>query len=210
MTNFFVDSCVFFAYAYPEEKWSSKSNVFFNSGFDRFTGVRVKNEIECRLQRRKEFYKRLAAFLSNGGKLDAFDVSCITNENDRQHFEKLLLFLATRLPSDILTYVRDKDNITRKGVADALRKVQAPLIGMSYDPMCENIIQVLVENRTDAQIFVDAYCWSEKTEASVFATTDFTDFVRNRVHIHKAMCNYKSVDRPENLPLRILHLDEIV
>jgi len=210
MMNFFVDSCIFFAYAYPGEKWNSKSTTFLNSGFDRFTGLRVKTEINCRLQRRKEFYKRLAAFLFDGGKLKNFDTSYIANNNDRRHFEELLLFLATRFPSDILSYIRDKDNITRKGIGDALGRIQAPLIGMSYDPICENIVQTLVENRSDAQIFVDAYCWSEKKGTSVFATTDVNDFVKNRVHIHKALCNYKSLDRVEDLPLKIFHLDEIV
>jgi hypothetical protein len=210
MTKFFVDSCIFFAYAYPEEEWNSKSTIFFESALSRFTGERVKAEIERRLKKRKDLYLRLSSFFFKGGKLADFDTSCITNQNDHQHFEDLLLLLSKQLPSEVLAYLRDKDNITRKGIADALGKTQSPLVEMSYDPLCENIIQSLLKNRSDAQIFVDAYYWSEKKGASVFATTDVTDFVKNRVDIHKAMCNYKIVDRIENLPLRILHLNKIV
>ena len=210
MNNFFVDSCVFFAFAYPEEKWNSKTTIFFNSAFDRFTGVRVKTEIERRLQKRKELYKRLASFFSNGGKVADFDTSSITNHNDQQHFAKLLLILTSRSPSEVLEYFRDKDNATGIGIREAFGRIQMPLVGRTYDPVCEDIILALVNNRSDAQIFIDAYSWSERKGASTFATTDVNDFVRNRDDIHRAMRNYKLLNRSEDLPLKISHIDEII
>jgi hypothetical protein len=208
--SFFVDSCVFFAYAYPEEKWNSKCISFFGSKFTRFTGIRVKNEIERRLHKRKELYKKVAKFLANGCKLSEFDTRIINNANDRKHFENLLLILAKEAPEEVLSYIRDKDNVTRKGISDALKRIQHPLVGKSFDPLCEDIIQVLIDNRIDAQIFVDAFYWSEKTGESIFATLDVTDFIKNRSDIHKAMCKYKLIDCVEKLPLKILHVAEIV
>jgi hypothetical protein len=210
MTDFFADTCIFFAYAYPYEDWNDKSVDFFNGNFNRFTGLRVKSEIDRRLVKRRQLYKELAAFLDEGGAPDKFVTSVPMNKNDRQHFEGLLFILLTKSRTDILTYIRDMDEMTRKGIAEAFRKLQSPLIGMSYDPTCENIIQVLVDNRSDAQIFIDALCWSEKRVQSIFVTLDWTDFIRNRLQIYRAIRNYKMINSSDDLPIGIKHIAEIV
>lgn len=208
MTRFFVDSCIFFAYAYPG-KWNTESKIFFSNSGEKHTGHRVKNEIERRLARRRELYIRMAQFLKNGGTADKFDLGNIPNKNDRKHFNQLILDLAKQKPADVLTFMRDKDNITKKGISEAFNNIHKPLVAMSIDAMCEDIVQVSVDNRDDAKIFVDAYTWSETNGKAIFATLDFHDFIRNRTQIHKSLCRYKSLDCTDELTLKISHLGEI-
>ncbi|MCW4000579.1 MAG: hypothetical protein NWE93_10100 [Candidatus Bathyarchaeota archaeon] len=208
MTRFFIDSCIFFAFAYPG-KWTEQSKRFFGNGYHKYTGHRVNGEIERRLARRRELYVKMAKFLKAGGKPTDFDTGS-TNKNDRKHFQDLLLDLAKLKPTEVLTYMRDKDALTRKGLAVAFGYVQKPLIPMSTDVMCEDIVQVSVDNRDDAKIFVDAYNWAETNGKATFATLDFHDFIRNRSQIHKSVCRYKSLACVDDLPIKISHLGEVV
>jgi len=209
MADFFLDTCVFFAYAYPHENWNRECVHFFESNYRRFTGQRVKSEINKRLRKRRQLYIDLAAHLDRGGNPDEFIASPKMNPNDRQHFESQLSILRGKPKADVLTYLRDKDRITRKGISEAFRRIQRPLIAMSYDPLCENIVQALVENRSDAQILVDALVWSEKRSVSTFVTLDWTDIIKNRTRIIRALCRYKMIVSPQNFPLSIKHVIEI-
>jgi hypothetical protein len=209
MTRFFVDSCIFFAFAYPG-KWTEHSKRFFGNGHERYTARRVNGEIERRLNRRRELYINMAKFLKAGGKPTDFDINSIPNKNDRKHFQELILDLAKLKPTEVLTYMRDKDILTKKGISLAFNYVQKPLIPMSIDVMCEDIVQVSVDNRDDAKIFVDAYNWAETRGKASFATLDFHDFIRNRSQIHRSVCRYKSLDCVDDLALKIYHLGEIV
>ena len=209
MADFFLDTCVFFAYAYPHEDWNMECCQFFEKDYTRFTGKRVKSEINRRLHKRRQLYIDLAAHFDRDRSPDEFIASTEMNPNDRQHFESQLSILRGKPKADVLTYLREKDRVTRRGISEAFRRVQRPLIGMSYDPVCENIIQTLVENRSDAQIFVDALVWSEKRSNSVFVTLDWTDFIANRRRIIRALCRYKMIDSPESFSLRINHVAEI-
>ena len=209
MADFFLDTCVFFAYAYPQEDWNMKCVQFFENNYRRFTGQRVKSEINRRLRKRRQLYIDLAAHLDRGGSPEEFIASTEMNPNDRRHFESQLSIVGEKPKADVLTYLREKDRLTRRGILEAFRRVQRPLIGMSYDPLCENIVQTLVENRSDAQIFVDALVWSEKRSTSVFATLDWTDIIRNRTRIIRALCRYMMIDSPQSFPLSIKHVAEI-
>jgi hypothetical protein len=202
MTRFFVDSCIFFAFAYPGQ-WNAESKRFFGNSGEKYTGLRVKGEIERRLARRRELYIKMAKFLKSGSNAAEFDVSSIPNKNDRKHFQQLILELAKRKPVEVLIYMRDKDTLTKKGISDAFNNIHKPLVAMSIDAMCEDIVQVSLENRDDAKIFVDAYNWSEINGKAVFTTLDFHDFIRNRPQIHRSDCI-------DDLPLRISHLGEFV
>jgi len=209
MADFFLDTCVFFAYAYPHEDWNMKCVQFFENNYRRFTGQRVRSEINRRLRKRRQLYIDLAAHLDRGRSPNEFIANTEMNPNDRRHFESQLSILTGKPKVDVLTYLREKDRVTRRGILEAFRRVQRPLIGMSYDPPCENIVQTLVENRSDAQIFVDALVWSEKRSTSVFATLDWTDIIRNRMRIIIALCRYKMIDSPQSFPLSIKHIAEI-
>lgn len=209
MAHFFLDTCVFFAYAYPREKWNTKCVHFFESNYRRFTGERVRSEINNRLRKRRQLYIDLAAHLDRGGNPDEFIASPKMNANDRRHFESQLSILRGKPKADVLTYLRDKDRVTRKGMSEAFCRIQRPLITMSYDPLCENIVEVLIENRSDAQILVDALVWSEKRSVSTFVTLDWVDIIKNRTRIIRALCRHRMIESPQNFPLSIKHVAEI-
>lgn len=209
MTGYFVDTCVFFAYAYPHEDWNPKCTQFFNDVYERFTGLRVQSEIKRRLHKRKQLYIRLAAFLDRNGNPQDFMANIEMNKNDRLHFEQQIAILSGKPRADVLTYFRDKDRVTQKGISDAFQKIQRPLVRMHFDPACENIIQILIENQFDAQILVDALVWSEKKSSSAFVTLDWTDIIQNRVKIIKALCRHRMINSPEDFPLGIKHIAEI-
>jgi len=209
MSSFFVDTCVFLAFAYPHEKWNTECTIFFNSEFNMFTGVRVKSEIDRRLQKRSQLYRELAAFFKYNNEPDEFVTNTYMSQNDREHIKQILSILLTKSKTDILTYLRDKDIITKKGIAEAFNKIQKPLVNMSDDLNCEIVIQVLIGNSYDAKIFIDAICWSESGPRSIFATLDWTDFVLNRDQIERAISDYKLIDAGD-LSLKIKHIAEIV
>jgi len=209
MNGFFIDACIFFAYAYPDDYWNRKCTEFFNNRCDRFTGLRVESEINNRLHKRRQLYKDLAAYLDGDGKPEDFMTSMQMNSNDRRHLERQISILRDKSKVDVLMYIRDKDGMTRKGIWDAFQKIQRPLVAMSFDPPCENIIQTFVQNRSDAQILVDAMVWSEKRSASKFVTLDWTDIIRNRMNIIAALCRYKLIRPIDEFPLAIKHVAEI-
>ena len=207
MPDFFLDSCIFFAYAYPHEPWHVACSTFFNSRRKRFTGLRVKEEINIRMKRREKLYKDLAKYISDRGSPQEFISTVIKNKNDLRHFQDLLASVSNQSKIELVTYFRDKAEITKMGIADALTKVDADLIKRTDDPMFMAVIEAMITNRSDAQILVDALCWSE-THPITFMTLDVTDVIGNRTHIVRAICNYKLVD-PADLLLDIKHIGEI-
>lgn len=210
MADYFLDACIFFAYAYPHEVWHTKCVQFFNRSFKRFTGLRVRTEINKRLNKRRRLYVDLVKYFERGGNPKKFVASTVMNKNDRQHFESLLSILSKRSDADVLTYLREKDMVTRKGIKEAFSKVQTPLVGLSSDLVCEKMIESAVGNPADAEILVDAFVWSEKRSNAIFITLDWTDFIANRSRIHRTLCKYKMINSPGNLPLLITHVDEIL
>ena len=209
MDGFFLDTCVFFAYAYPEDNWNKECIVFFNDGHDRFTGLRVESEIKNRLHKRRQLYRDLAAYLDGEGDPEDFVAGMQINPNDRRHLERQISILRDKPKDDVLTHFRDKDTVTRRGIFDAFQKIQRPLISMSFDPLCENIVQIFVQNRSDAQILVDAMMWSEKRSSSNFLTLDWTDIIRNRNAIIAALCRHRMIESTNDFPLAIKHIAEI-
>ena len=206
MPDFFLDTCIILAYAYPHDDWNAKCTQFFNANYQRYTGKRVKSELENRLRKRQELYKDLASYLGGGGKPEEFIASVQMNNNDRRHFENLLGQFKAGAIADLLTYLRDKDRVTRKGISEAFSKIRNPLVDNSCDTTCEDIFYTLIANRVDSQILVDALLWSEKRGSATFLTLDLTDFINHRGELMKAVCSYKLIDKS---PLDIHHISEV-
>ena len=211
MADYFLDTCIFFAYAYPHEDWHRKCVHFFNRDYDRFTGLRVRTEINKRLHKRRQLYMDLANYFESGrANPKKFVSTIVMNENDLKHFESLLSILGKKSDPDVLTYLREKHVVTRKGIQEAFDKVHSPLVGLSPDMVCQTMIESAIGNSADAKIFVDAFVWSEKRSDAFFITLDWTDFISNRPRINKALCEYKMISSVANLPLTVAHVDEIV
>ena len=211
MPDYFLDTCIFFAYAYPHEDLHRKCVQFFNRDYDRFTGLRVRTEINKRLHKRRKLYGDLANYFERGeANPKEFVSATVMNENDRKHFESLLSILDKKSDADVLTYLREKDMVTRRGIKEAFNKVHSPLVGLSPGTVCEKKIEPILENQIDAKIFADAFVWSEKRSNSVFTTLDWRDFIANRWKINRALCEYTMVNSSEDLPLIIRHVDEII
>jgi hypothetical protein len=208
MPDFFLDSCLFLAYGYPHEHWHSGAVDFFNSNKIRYTGRRVKREIETRLRRRRQLYIDLMAHLGRGLPPSMF-VSTILNANDIRHFRGILATIPAATIPEITAYFRDKAEITKKGVEEAFGKTNPELVQCRDDEEpCVVLIQTLIANRSDAEILVDAFCWSEAHPAT-FATLDTTDVVHNRPQVTAALKRYRLLEQTERLTLDIRHLGEI-
>jgi hypothetical protein len=207
MPDFFLDSCLFLAYAYPHESWHTRAVAFFNSDKSRHTGTRVKREIENRLHRRKKLYIDLMTHLGRNATPNEF-VSAVLNNNDLRHFQEILATIPAATIPEIVTYFRDKAEITRKGVEEAFSKTNAELIQCYDDEACVVLIQTLVVNRSDAEVLMDAFRWSEDHPAT-FATTDMTDIIHNREQVIAALKRHSFLEQAEALPLDIKHLGEI-
>lgn len=211
MPDYFLDSCIFFAYAYPHEVWHTKCVQFFNGDYNRFTGLRVRTEINKRLHKRRRLYADLAKYFERERvNPKGFVSTVVMNKNDRKHFESILSILRKKSNVAILTYLREKDMVTRKGIKEAFGKIQLPLVGLSSDIICEKIIESVTGNPIDAKIFVDAFVWSEETSNAIFITVDWTDFIVNRPRINRKLCEYRMIDSTANLPLIIALVDEIM
>ena len=208
MPDFFLDSCIFFAYAYPHEPWHATCVTFFESRHNRYTGVRVRTEIEVRLKRRRQLYIDMVKHISIGCSPQEFVSSTIKNPNDLRHFKGILSNLTTEERADLVTYFRDKAEITKKGIEEAIGKINRHLVECTEDPMCVAVVETLVTNRADAQILVDALCWSE-THPATFTTLDSTDIMYNKTRLISAICRYKLIDRA-NLSLGIAHIGDVI
>jgi len=214
MTDYFLDTCIFLAYAYHFDPYNAACVKFFEDNYCKFTGKRVKSELTGILERRKRLYIELAAYLSQGG--DARDFisrkSVTMNVNDRRHFEQILSVIGSLSPTEALTYVRDIDNAARKGINEALQKIQQPLIDFAYDPACETKIYNVIKKQFDAKILVDALYWSTNTSRSeiIFVTLDWTDFILLRTDIIRAIRLHLKGSGLKKLPLKIKHIKEIV
>jgi hypothetical protein len=211
MTDYFLNTCIFLAYAYHFDPYNAQCVKFFDENRSRFTGKRVKSELEGTLRRRKRLYVALASHLGRGGSAKEFISrrKNAMNANDRRHFEQVLSVLDGLSPPKALTYVRDIDNAARRGINEAFQKVQHPLIDFAYDPACENKIYTVVQERIDAKILVDALRWSQNRSQIIFLTLDWTDLISLRTEITRAIRKYLKVGGCAGLHLEIRHISEI-
>lgn len=209
MTAFFLDSCIFFAYAYPHENWHDGCFAFLQGNYNRFSGQRVKSEIDIRLSKRKWIYSDLVNYLARGQTPEQFMSDKLTNSNDIRHIREILSEVGSQSLPDVLTYLRDKNAITRLGINEAFGRINHPLVDRANDETCVNLIEVLITNRSDAEILVDALYFSE-THPLTFTTLDSTDITRNKNQIIRAIRRYKLLDVQEELPFEIKHLGEAV
>jgi len=208
MQAYFCDSCLFFAFAYPFENWHEASVAFFNkSDVHRYTGERVKEEIEKRLRKRQLLYTELIRHIARGQNPEQF-TSTSLNLNDLRHFQAILKEISGQTQENVLTYIRDKSEITQKGIQHAMRQISQPFAQRINEDMCTDILVAIITNRADAEILVDALYFSEGRSIT-FVTLDSTDITQKRNQIIKAIKNYRSLENSEFLSLGIQHIGEI-
>jgi len=211
VTDYFVDTCVFLAYSCYFDKYHPDCVRFFAGSYGRFTGKRVESELKNALARRRRLYIALAGFLGRGGCARDFVVRRMQsmNENDKRHFQQILLIVENKSPYDALTTARALNGLIQRGVEDALKKIHMPLIEMAMDLACEQKISGLIKNPWDTKIFIDALRWGENRSSAIFLTLDWTDFISSRMKLLRVICEHLKISKTDELPLRIRHVREI-
>lgn len=204
MVTYFLDTCIFFAFATPFENWHIECLKFLKKKTDEHrTGKRVIDEIDNRWRKRRRLYADLSK--SGSGSLDFANV--IMNPNDKIHFQELAVQLSKFPKEQILTQLRDIQLIIGKGLEEGKSQITPPLIGLYNDNVCY-ALQAFVQNPKDAEILTDALCWSEENSPIVFCTLDVHDIIRNHSRIIGVMCNDRLCS-VSDIPVTIKHLGEI-
>jgi len=202
---YFVDTCVFFAFATPFEPWHSKCVYFFEKDDEHRTGKRVIEEIDIRWRKRRKLYEDLSKSQASSG---LFVPSVKMNPNDEAHIRELVSYIGKFPKEQTLSILRDMRLIIRKGLEKAKNEITQPFIGVHYDDVCY-AIQAYIQNQNDAEILTDALCWSEEDSPTIFCTLDYHDIIRNRSKIVQVICNSRFCSE-EDIPMQIKHVSEII
>ena len=209
--NAFLDTNIFIAYATDFEKNHFKSVRLFHGNHNRYSGIRVKAELNKIKNRRTKLYEDLYLFLSQGGSIQNFHPQVQPSPNDQIHLNQLITQLSKSNKNETLKLLRKIVRIIELGVEYALSLVIKPLVPISGDLACERQISLLIGNTCDAEILIDALCWAEKYNSSTitFCTTDYTDVLKNRAKIYMEICKIRAC-LPAEISLEISSLDEFI
>jgi hypothetical protein len=153
-------------------------------------------------------YEDLRKHIARGQAPDQFNSERL-NSNDLRHFRAILKEISGQPREDVLTYLRDKDEITLKGIQQAMRQINLPFAQRVEDDTGVAIIVAIITNRADAEILIDALYFSDMHPLT-FVTLDSADITQKRNQIIRAIRNYLLPEDTEILPLKIRHLGEIV
>lgn len=205
--EFFIDTALFFCYAHTFEDDNVKCSNFFSSNKDIVISKNVRNELDIRIRRRKEWYMQIAKHLSYGMELRHFKLDGHVNENDNSHIESLLYELTkeSSRPDKQLTSLRNFIQFINTRISEAKGKIK-------YEAACcddftlQDFIFKCISNQWDAKIIVDAVYWSEKTSSNpIFLTLDKKHIILKRKDIYGIIGSF----RPTPHPLKINHIEEI-
>jgi hypothetical protein len=207
----FLDSNIFLSYATDFEKNHKKSVRLFHGNFNRYSGIRVRAELNKIRRRRWQLYEDLYAYLDQNKQTNEFVSQITLSKNDRIHVEQLLNLLSKMSKEALMLLLRKISRIIEQGVQLALSMTLKPLIPISGDLSSEKQIAQITDNLSDAEILVDALCWAEKNHGSkiTYCTTDYGDVLNKRVQIYGMICRIRAYSLSE-LPLEISSLDELV
>lgn len=205
----FLDTNLFLCYAIDFEQDHLKSKRLFHGNYRRYTGIRVRMELNKIKKRRATLYKDLSQFYSQNIPSATFQPKVQLKKNDLVHLRQLLPRLKSLNRTNVLTYLRKIGRIIDAGIKHALSLVIHPLILPSSDLVCEKHIELCIGNANDARILVDALCWAESNSPAIFCTLDYSDIIFNRTTICRKICQIRAYDFDEN-PLTIMSLRELI
>lgn len=193
----FLDTCIFFSYAYTFEDYSIYSEKIFNNrDYKRYTGHTVIEELDKRKERRDRAYPKFIANLGSGKNLNGLseELGCYLSSNDLGHFRALRdqLISAGNAPKILAKFRR------WKMISD--QKLKSARIGLTGTiPRCsdiymKDIIKSIIKNDSDSKIMMEVYDWSKITSSPKFITIDSTDIYKKSPDILKTLINYKNLD----------------
>lgn len=210
MLRLFLDSNIFLGYAIPFEDWHDECHKLFYGEFDRYSGKRVKEEIDDVIKRRMQgLYDDLTRHFAQGKRQGQFYPSRELSESDYRHLQDWLRTVTTRDPSQILTKLRHMIAEIKIGIENAFQRVSPILVDYSNDNKLQAKLEACIGNSNDAWILVDAFCWCEKQFKVTFCTTDAGHIFGKRDETHKIISIHRGI-RAVNIPLRISHIKEII
>ena len=205
----FLDTNLFLCYAIDFEQNHLKSKRLFHGKYNRYTGIRVRMELNKIKKRRATIYKDLSQFYSQNIPSATFQPKVQLNTNDLLHIRQLLTHLKSMNKTKVLTYVRKIGRIIDQGIKHAFSLIISPLILPSGDLACEKRIELCIGNSNDARILVDALCWAESASPAIFCTLDYSDIIMKRPAIYRTISRIRAYDFDEK-PLTIMSLEELV
>ena len=205
----FADSNLFLSYAIDFEEDHAASVRFFHGNYSRFTGIRVRMELNKIKKRRRKLYRDLENAFSQNVSPAQFQPTVALKDNDLDHLRQLLERIGQYSPPDLLVFVRRIGRIIDQGIINAFSKLAGPLVPISTDLVCIRQIELCVDNANDAGILVDALCWAERRRQSIFCTADYKDLVNKRNTIYRMICRIRGYDAAAR-PLVIMSLDEFL
>ncbi len=105
----FLDTNLFLTYATDFEQNHDKAiELFENETHKKFTGMRVKTELNKVLKRRKKVYRDVIKSCCQNGGTQSFTYPRGLRKNDRLHLKQLFSQLRALMHVDVLTYLREK------------------------------------------------------------------------------------------------------
>lgn len=207
----FLDSCVFFSYAYIFEDFSNYSEMVFNDKkYNRYTGETVIEELVRRKERRDQAYPLFLEILIKGGNLEEISekLGIYLSRSDLEHFKSLRDYLVSIAKDDLPAILKQLGRW--KLISDArFKKAETGLIRTvpKYnDTYLKNLINSIINNDFDSRIVVEAFDWSRSIDNPKFVTIDSKDIYKNSQEILEKLKNYKSLGQ---YPFNILHVIEI-
>lgn len=205
----FLDSNLFLSYAIDFESTHAKSELLFHGNYERFTGIRVRMELNKIQKRRSKLYEDLGNFYNQNENTQTYTPTVALKKNDETHLHNLLDYLKSLNGTKVMTLLRKIERIIRLGIQNALSKIKSPLISPSPDLVCTRLIGECIPNKNDAEIFGDALYWAETTNHATFCSNDYSDIINRRPRIYNKVCQIRLYDPSDN-PLKIISLDELI
>lgn len=205
----FLDSNLFLSYAIDFEQAHSKSELLFHGNYERFTGIRVRMELNKIQERRSKRYEDLGNFYSKNPNAKNYNPAVNVKKNDVTHLQNLLNYLKVLSGAKVLTLLRKIERMIQLGIKNALSRVKQPLISPSPDLVCTRLIGLCIPNTSDAEILGDALYWAETTNPATFCSNDYSDIINRRSKICREICKIRLYDEDQN-PLKIISLDELI
>jgi hypothetical protein len=204
----FLDTCIFFSYAYIFEDFSKYSErLFVLEKYNIYTSETVKDEIAVRKERRDKAYPLFLAALIKGSSLQEIseNLGMYLSKNDLGHFKSLRdhLISKNKLPEILSEFRR------WKLISDArFRKAESSLIGIvpkCLDTYMKDLIRSIIDNDSDSKIMIEVFEWSKSVNDPKFITIDSTDIYTKSAEILAKLVDFKFLNEE---PFKIFHVVE--